>query len=316
VTRFWTALFALACAILPARASLAAPPERLLLESSSSCPSTAQVAEELAPLLPHTHVETSTDPAASAPRLVAHIDDEGNAVRVRVENQERRFRDPDHACRERARTAAVFIGLVLDPPILPEVKPPPPVAAPAPPPVAAPPPRAKPSSTPLTLELGPVLEAAPISDAAQLPLAGGFGGRLARGRDLGVAFGAAFLLPTRLALPAADARLVWLPFDVSLRKTYETGVVALSGELGPEAALLFVSGDRVKNPRTSTRLELGARGALSLTWSMSQHLGAFFTLFGVWRPRPYEFKVNPDLPSGTTPPVWVGASIGLSLRTR
>lgn len=296
-------------------ASLASaqPPERLLLESSSSCPSAAQVAEELAPLLPHTHVEITVDAAAPPPAAVARIDDEENAVRVHVEQQERAFRDPERSCRERARTAAVFIGLVLDPPILPEVKPP---APPPPPPPPPPRPVARPPGTPLTLELGPLLQAAPISDAAQLPLAGGFGGRLAWGRDWGVAFGAAFLLPTRLALPAADARLVWLPFDLSLRKTYETDVISLSGELGPEAALLFVTGDRVKNPRTSTRLEVGARAALSLTWSMSQHLGAFVTLFGVYRPRPYEFKVNPNVASGTTPPLWLGASLGLSFRTR
>jgi hypothetical protein len=168
----------------------------------------------------------------------------------------------------------------------------------------------------LTAELGPLLQAAPLSDAQQIPLAGGFGGRLVWGRELGLSLGVAFSLPARLALPAADARLVSLPFDVSLRTTYETGVIALSGELGPEAALLFVSGDRVKNPRTSTRLELGARGALSLTWSMSQHLGAFATLFGVWRPRPYEFRVNPNLDSGRTPPLWVGVSLGLSFRSR
>jgi hypothetical protein len=312
VLRVWTALLGLTC-LTAARSASAQPPERVLLESSASCPSAAQVAEELGPLLPHTRVEITVDPATPPPSVVAHIEDEDNAVRVRVEQQERAFRDPERACRERARTAAVFIGLVLDPPILPEVKPPPP--PPAPPPA---PPRVttRPPGTPLTLELGPLLEAAPISDAAQLPLAGGFGGRLVWGRAWGVAFGAAFLLPTRLALPAADARLVWLPFDLSLRRTYETDVVSLAGELGPEAALLFVTGDRVKNPRTSTRLEVGARAALSLTWSMSQHLGAFLTLFGVYRPRPYEFKVNPDLESGTTPPLWLGASLGLSFRTR
>jgi hypothetical protein len=149
-----------------------------------------------------------------------------------------------------------------------------------------------------------------------VPVAGGFGARLAWGETWGVAFGAAFLLPTRLALPAADARLVWLPFDVSLRAAHETGPVLLAAELGPELALLFASGDRVKNPRTSTRVEIGARAALSLTWGMSQHLGAFATLFGVVRPSPYDFKVNPDIQSGRTPPLWLGASLGLSFRTR
>lgn len=313
------ALLALGCGTLGARSALAAPPERLLLQASSACPGASDIAAELGPLLPHTRIEADADATATPATAVASIDDEGDAMRVRVAGQERRFRDPDHACRERARTAAVFIGLVLDPPVLPEVQPEPP--RPTPPPAAPPPPEPAPQpeptrSTPLTAELGPLLQAAPISDAKQVPLVGGFGGRLIWGRELGLSLGVAFLLPARLALPAADARLVSLPFDVSLRSTYEAGVIALSGELGPEAALLFVSGDRVRNPRTSTRLELGARGALSLTWSMSQHLGAFATLFGVWRPRPYEFRVNPNLESGRTPPLWVGVSLGLSFRSR
>jgi hypothetical protein len=204
----------------------------------------------------------------------------------------------------------VFLGLVLDPPILPEAKP----AAVRPAPVR-PEPRSDRQVVPLTLELGPLLQAAPISDTEQLPLAGGFGGSLAWGRGLAVAVGAAFLLPTRLSLPEADARLVWLPFDLSMKATHRVGPVALAGDLGPELALLFASGDRVKNPRTSTRLEVGARGAVSLTWWMSSHLGAFVTLFGIWRPKPYEFRVNPDLASGTTPPLWLGGSLGLSFRT-
>ena len=296
-----------------ASSALAAPPERLTLTSNSSCPSAEEVARELTPLLPHTQVSVAEEATPSSD-LRASIRDDGKKMRVRVGTDERVFSDPQRSCSERARASAVFIGLVLDPPMLPEpgpVRAPPPVpsrpAAPAP---------APPEGPHLTLELGPLLEAAPISDAATVPIAGGFGSRLSWGRGLGVAIGAAFLLPTRLQLPAADARLVWLPFDVSLRASREVSPVTLAAELGPELALLFASGDRVVNPRTSTRLELGARGALSLTWGMSRHLGAFTTLFGVWRPKPYELVVNPGVHSGTTPPLWVGASLGLSLRTR
>jgi hypothetical protein len=292
----------------------AAPPKALQLSSNSSCPSASDVLSELGPLMPHTRVSAG-DGSPATDGASASIDDQGDRVRIRVASEERVFKDASRSCSERARTAAVFIGLVLDPPIFPEAKPKPPKPAPTPTPPAAEP-RQPRRTTPLTLELGPLLQAAPVSDAAQLPLAGGFGGRLAWGRSLGVAVGAAFLLPTRLALPAADARVVWLPFDISLRASHETGPVALAADLGPELALLFASGDRVKNPRTSTRLELGARGALSLTWGMSSQLGAFVTLFGVWRPVPYRFRVNPDLDSGTTPPVWLGASLGLSFRSR
>ena len=294
---------------LGARTLRAAPPERLALDSAGSCPSADDVARELRPLLPHTHIVIEGGAGGSDSR--ATIRDEGDTLRVEVGAERRVFRDPDRACSERARSSAVFIGLILDPPLLPEAEPaasPPRDVAPA----AAPPPATGPH---LAVELGPLIEAAPISDAAALPLAGGFGGRLAWGRTFALSLGAAFLLPTRLELPQADARLVWLPFDVSLRASREAGPVRLAAELGPELALLFASGDRVENPRTSTRLEVGGRGAGSLTWGMSPHLGAFVTLFAVWRPKPYEFRVNPDLASGTTPPLWIGTSLGLALRT-
>jgi hypothetical protein len=298
---------------LTARTPRAAPPEHLELEGKGSCPSAADVARELQPLLPHTRIVVEPGAKKLVAAARATIVDDGEAMRVEIGGERRVFRDPDRACSERARSSAVFIGLVLDPPLLPEAERPasPPRDVPAAPTSSAPP-----AGPHLTVELGPRLEVAPISDAAALPLAGGFGGRLAWGRGLALSLGAAFLLPTRLELPEADARLVWLPFDVSLRASQHAGPVQLAAELGPELALLFASGDRVQNPRTSTRLEIGVRTAGSLTWGMSQHLGAFVTLFGVWRPKPYEFRVNPDLASGTTPPLWLGSSLGLSLRTR
>jgi hypothetical protein len=309
-------LAALASSAAPA---LAAPPEVLRLKSSSTCPSVAEVRRELGPLLPRTRVEANarsedSEPAADGEeRIEATIADEGESIRVEVAREQRVLRDPQRSCSERARAVAVFIALVLDPPVLSfEPKPRPPAPPPAPPAPTSP----VKEGAPLTLELGPVLEMAPLSDAAQLPIAGGFGGRLAWGRGVAASFGAGLLLPTRLQLPEADARLVWLPFDVSLRVSHPIGAVRLAAELGPELALLFASGEAVKNPRTSTRLEVGARLAGSLTWDMSTHLGAFLTVFSLWRPQPYEFRVEPDLESGTTPPLWLGASLGLSLSTR
>ncbi len=311
--RYPSSLLALAAVSLSAGVAPAAPPESLALESSGSCPSAAEVARELQPLLPQTRILIQSEGARSASASRAAIHDDGETLRVELGGDRRVFRDPNRACGERARSSAVFIGLVLDPPLLPEAQPaapPPRDVSPAPVPPPSPPPGPH-----LTVELGPLFEAAPISDATAVPIAGGFGGRLAWGSGLALSLGAAFLLPTRLELPEADARLVWLPFDVSLRLSRAAGPVRLAAELGPELALLFASGDRVSNPRTSTRLEVGARAAGSLTWGMSPHLGAFVTLFGVWRPKPYEFRVNPDLASGTTPPLWIGTSLGLALRT-
>jgi hypothetical protein len=297
-----------------APAAAAAPPSSLMLTSSSSCPSVAEVRRELGPLLPRTRVETAARPDDGERQVAATIADQGDSIRVEVADEQRVLRDPQRSCSERARAVAVFIALVLDPPVLSFGEPKPRPAAVTP--LAAPPASTVKEGAPLTLELGPVLEMAPFSDATHVPIAGGFGGRLAWGRGVAVSFGAGLLLPTRLQLPQADARLVWLPFDVSARISHPLGTVRLSAELGPELALLFASGEGVKNPRTSSRLEAGARLAGSLTWDMSRHLGAFLTVFSLWRPRPYEFRVTPDLESGSTPPLWLGASLGLSLSTR
>lgn len=294
----------------------AEPPAKLRLHAAA-CPSAEQVAAELGPLLPHTELVLATEEGESAEspenEASASVEDAGEVMRIKVAGQRRQFPDAARACKERAKTAAVFIGLVLDPPLLPERRPKPAPPPPEPPP--PPPPRAPTPSTEYSLKLGPLLQAAPVSDAKLVPVAGGFGGRLGIGQGFGVSLGAALLLPTRLSLPHADARVVWLPFDVSARKAFELDAVTLDFELGPELALLFVSGDRVKNPRTSTRLEVGARLSTSLIWNMSQHLGAYFTLLGVVRPKPYDFSVNPGVASGSTPPLWLGASLGFSFRT-
>lgn len=273
------------------------------------------MAQQLAPLLQHTQVSVAEDEGGSTDIARVTLTDSGDELEVRVDAEVRVFRDPERACTERARSSAVFIGLVLDPPLLPE--------APAPKPSTPvkggdvhPPPEKKPRpASHLVLELGPLLQTAPLSDSEQLPLAGGFGARLAWGKTWGGALGAAFLLPTRLHLPAADARVVWLPFDLSLRLTQGGPALSWSAELGPELALLFATGEGVDNPRTSTRVELGARGAVSLSWGMGSHVGAFVTLFSELRPKPYDFRVNPDVASGSSPAWWLGSSLGLSLRS-
>ena len=311
--RVSASVLALAAFGLVPRIAEGAPPEVLRLTSSSGCPSAADVRSELGPLLPRTHVDLTGKAAREGDWVRATISDEGDSIRVQVADEARVLQDPQRSCSERARAVAVFIALVLDPPVLSFGEPTP---RPTPPPAVPAPPSTSKKGAPLTLELGPLLEMAPVSDAAHTPVAGGFGGRLAWGHGVSLAVGAALLLPTRLQLPEADARLVWLPFDVSARFSRHFGAVRLGAELGPELALLFASGESVNNPRTSTRLELGARLAGSLTWDMSSHLGAFLTLFSVWRPQPYEFRVAPELESGTTPPLWLGASLGLSLSTR
>src|SRR5688572_883207 len=168
--RYPSSLLTLAAVSLSAQAAWAVPPESLALESTGSCPSAAEVARELQPLLPQTRIAIQSEGTRAASASRATIHDDGDTLRVELGADRRVFRDPARACGERARSSAVFIGLVLDPPLLPEAQPPAPPprdTTPAPQPPAPPGPH-------LTAELGPLFEAAPISDTAALPIAGGF----------------------------------------------------------------------------------------------------------------------------------------------
>jgi hypothetical protein len=301
--------------VCSARHVAAAPPSDLALTTSSQCPDAAAVARELAPLLPNTKL--IVDAAPNETREQANVEDRESEFLVSVAGAERLFQDPSRSCRERARSAAVFIGLVLDPPVLEASEPrkPPekqPLSAKTTP--AARQPQTSSDPTHLGLELGPSLLLSPDSDASKLPLVTGFTGRLVWGQRLALSVGAAVYLPVLLHFEHADAELTWLPLDVSLRVIEEQASVSFAAELGPQLALLFASGARVKNPRSSTRLELGARAAASATWHVSPSVGAFATLSGVWIPKPSEFELNPDLATGSTPAWWLGITLGAAVR--
>src|SRR5687767_707224 len=95
------------CAAQPYQA-----PARIVVESSSECPSAEQVSEVLAPLLPTSLVDAGS--ASSSEGLTPiHIRDGGDSFSVLAAGQERVFQDAERSCAERARLAAVFAGLML-----------------------------------------------------------------------------------------------------------------------------------------------------------------------------------------------------------
>ena len=82
-------------------------------------------------MLPRTKVTADSGPAGASD---AAVSDEGVHVRVNVAGQERSFDDGGRQCSERARHAAVFIALVVDPPSIAESRPEGPEAPPPAPP--------------------------------------------------------------------------------------------------------------------------------------------------------------------------------------
>jgi hypothetical protein len=151
--------------------------------ASASCPAPEAVAREIASLLPSRRVLLGpAEPGAVAVRVV----DLGGRYLVEVGEHgaargvERRFDDAARRCAERARAAAVFVTLALEPPALapgdePEpAAPAPPSATPAPasaapgPPTATPaPPTATPAPPPTTPAPPTATPAPPIATPSQ-----------------------------------------------------------------------------------------------------------------------------------------------------
>jgi hypothetical protein len=96
-------------------AHAAPPPALRVVGEEGACPSPTQVAFVLKRLLRQTRV--TSESAAPLPDDAAIVD-RGTEFRVTIAGQERSFADPARGCAERAQNAAVFVALMLDPPMI------------------------------------------------------------------------------------------------------------------------------------------------------------------------------------------------------
>jgi hypothetical protein len=294
------------------------PPELRVVGDEGACPSPAAVVGFLGRLLPQSHLTTASGPAR--PEDVA-IADAGPTFRVSVAGQERPFTDPPRECTERARNAAVFVALVLDPPALPALPtpaPPAPGPPPAPPVHEAPRAPAPPSAERpapegrLLLDASPIVGLAPGSGAQNLPVAIGaaLGLRWRRAPYVGLSVGA--FAPTLLRFQSAEARATRFPLDLSVGVAAGGRPWEVAAELGPSATILSLRGDNLDNNKRQVRLELGARAAVALRFWLREKNALFLSFETTWFPRPYALEIRPQEHVGTTPPWWLGASIGVS----
>jgi hypothetical protein len=242
----------------------------------------------------------------NAPRAI--LEDRGEELSIRVAAEARILKDPARSCAERARSAAVFIGLTLDPPAFPAA------AAPVAPQEPRQPAREHREGPALrvSVELGPLVRVAPAASYREVPVLLGLGGRLVVGRTLGGSLGLGAFLPTTLRLDSADVRVVWLPLDLALRATASAGRAELSVEGGPELAWLVATGQRVENAKTSVRAEVGLRLALLASWRFGSALRGVMGLHATVFPSRYDFELSPGLHAGKTPLWWVGGSLGVA----
>jgi hypothetical protein len=324
----------LALAAIPA---LAAPRE-LHVQGVGTCPTPSALAAALRRALPQARITAGLDrrPGSIVIELTA-IPGSGGRYRVTVLGRERRFADPGGHCEERARAAAVFVALEVDPPrLLAEPAPaepapaPPAPAPPAPAPAPPAPPQARPASRvdlDLDIEGGPALLFAPRGGRGEA-------GLLALGMDLravlcrrafcgaaGVAGLPIWPVPLTLPLTGASARLLRVPLHLSARARLRRGRFEAAVEVGGVLAVLLAEGLDLPGavaPRSwDARLEGGVRLQGLLRARVRPGLALFFGLEAQVAPAPYalviEVEEGPRV-LGRTPAAWLGLQAGLSAR--
>lgn len=297
-------------------------PQQLSVATAGSCPSAAEVTEELRALMPDATLELSPDVVDSD----VLVSDRGAGFTVKVRGQRRRFRDVKRDCTERARHVAVFTVLIVDPLRVPShvandaEEEPEPAEKPDKSDVSAPP-RPAPAPAPpraarFHLSLGPLAQIALKPNTETATQAGGLGLRLRYGQRVGITLGLAGLLPTSLHFALADARATWVPMDLGLSLSRRVSSWELEVELGVAGALLSVEGQGQSLDATqrASRLEVGGRLGAQVRYWATEHAGVSGGMFGSWFPSPYSLRVEGVGAVGRTPSAWIGGSLGAVIR--
>jgi hypothetical protein len=307
VGRFSAVIFGLALA----PAARAAPPSALRVGGDEgTCPSPKQVASVLKRLLLRTQVTADAGPLGTNDAI---IDDQGSQYRVTVAGQERSFVDAERGCAERAQNAAVFVALILDPPMIAEA---PPEPVPAPVPLAPVPEQArKPSPATDTLRwelaLGGSVLVSPAVTGRSTAVAGGATAWVRGKRAFHLGFGAGVLHGV-LHFSDADADAWWFPLDLAAGFTVKSAAWEVGAELGPSAAVLSILGENLAQAERQVRLEFGARASVVGRFWLDKKIALFASVEGIARPSPYVLLITPQGAVGETPSLWIGGSAGVS----
>jgi hypothetical protein len=272
------------------------------------CPAREAVAAALSPAL--VHIRPNVDPLPSDFRTV----DLGDAFEVTASGQVQRYADAARDCAERARVAAVFVALAMNPPSLEAPRPPPP-----PPPVIQPPPPPPPP------EGGWLF----LGLAARLDGAVGGGGEATSGATAGgeidVAFGRGSfgVEATAGAMTATENTVVSVQvkeqrFPCSLAATIHrrpSAHLEVGAALGASLTPFTLHGQGLDTTLPVTRFDAGAR--LALEMKVAGHaLAPFANLHLEYFPRTYEIAVAPLGNIGTTAPLQIGLSVGVAYEAR
>jgi hypothetical protein len=288
-----------------------------LFGGASACPAPQAVRAEVETLVPRERLNARLRAIGGVSPPVEVID-LGVPFQVVAAGNLREYRDEPRDCAHRARIAAVFVVLVIDPAailnapaataVLPVASPPEAVVAAAPAPPAPLPGRAR-----ARLGLGAAAEAGVGADArvGQLGLALrlGFGG----GR-WGLSLGAVALAPVDTTIGGVRLHHRRVPADVGVRAQGAIGVGARRlepyAEIGAGVALVQESALDLAASQTRTAVELGVRGGAGIYLAGSSRLMPFLSLHVELVPSPPTISALPRGVIGHTPSLWVGASAG------
>jgi hypothetical protein len=286
------------------RAAATEPALESLVGGSSTCPRPELVLAELATLLPPDRLSTHLRALTGAPAV--ELIDLGVPFQVVVGGRVREYRDEARDCTQRARVAAVFVAMTIDPASI--------AAPPAPPP---PVPIAAAIAAPAPALPGARFDVAGAVDAGVVATdrvaQGGLDLRLVVGRrPLAFALGAIVLWPVDTSVGGVHLHQWRLPIDAGVRFRFAEGRLAPYAELGVCAAVLSERALDLAAANSRTALELGVRGALGFRVGASR-FAPFAALRAELVPIPPEIYALPQGVSGHTPYLWIGASAGASL---
>jgi hypothetical protein len=294
-------VLALALALaVPARA--APPPAIVLVGAEDGCPSRSAVAAALRAVFS----DLVIDAEGRAEELRVELSDDGSEFRVAAGASERVFTDGTFGCDERARKAAVFIALVLEPPAVADAAPRPHSGAITP----------QTRGLELTLEGGGRLEGAPgahlepaVAAGAQLQLAAG-------NRYVAGVVGVAALSPVTLVFASARARMQRIPLHASVRGRLPMGRLALSLEAGLALSIQLTEGVDVMSSLSQARLGVGIRVAAQLDVQLWRRIGLFAAVQLEWLANPNNLVLPSAGIVGMTPEYWLAGVVGASVRLR
>jgi hypothetical protein len=280
-------------------------------EQTVGCPTREAVAAALSPAL--AHIRPNLDPLPSDFRLA----DLGDAFEVTVGGQVQRYADAARDCAERARVAAVFVALAMNPPSLEPPRPPPPV----PPPALQqplPPPAREPERSWLSVGVAARLDGAMGggSDATGGATAGGELDVAVGKGSFGIEASAGLMTSTQNTLASVQVTQQRFPCSLSAVGRRRAGAhLELGAALGAALTPFTLHGQGLDTTLPVTRLDAGARFAIDLRVARPG-LAPFATLQVEYFPRTYEIAVAPLGNIGTTAPLQLGLSVGVAFEAR